>query len=265
MGLFDLIQQNHRIGLAPHGFGQHAAFAIADITRRRAFQAADRVGLLVFGHVDGDDVLLTAIKHLGQRQRGFRLTHTRGPGQHEHANRLGGVIQPRPAGLDALGDHLHRMVLTDDALGQMFIQMQHGVDLVLEHPPHRNSRPVAHHGGHGLRIHNRQDQRGLALHPRQFRILGLQLRQNFGPLFGCQRVLGTLRIGAIHRGAALAQLGAQSDDLIHNGFFGLPTGGQTGQPRLFLGLGMGHGLAALAHIIAGGFIASDNLQLRLQR
>ena len=43
MRLLDLVEQHHLVGPAPHRFGQHAAFLITDIARRRADQAGDRV------------------------------------------------------------------------------------------------------------------------------------------------------------------------------------------------------------------------------
>ena len=77
----------------------------------------------IFGHVDGDHVLLATIKHLGQRQRGFGLADARGTGQHEDADRFVRVVEARAAGLDALGDHLHRVVLTDHTLGEVFFEV----------------------------------------------------------------------------------------------------------------------------------------------
>ena len=88
MGLLDFVEQDHAIGLPPHRFGQPAALAIADIAGRRAFQRRDRMRLLEFRHVDGDDVLLAAIERLGQRQRGLGLADARGAAEHEDADGL---------------------------------------------------------------------------------------------------------------------------------------------------------------------------------
>src|SRR5258707_485103 len=52
MSLFDLIQQDDGIGLAPDGFGELTAFVIPDIAGRRADKPANRMLLLVFAHVD---------------------------------------------------------------------------------------------------------------------------------------------------------------------------------------------------------------------
>jgi hypothetical protein len=117
--LFHLVEQHHRIRLAAHRLGQHAAFAVADVARRRALQRRHRVRFLVLAHVDGDEVLLAAVQRFGQRQRRLGLADARGTGQHEHADRLARVVQARARGLDALGDHLHRVVLADHALAQV--------------------------------------------------------------------------------------------------------------------------------------------------
>ncbi|EFF44644.1 hypothetical protein XAUB_12560 [Xanthomonas citri pv. aurantifolii str. ICPB 11122] len=122
VGFFDFVEQDHRVWLAPHGLGQHAAFAIADIARRRTLERGDGMRFLVFAHVDGDQVLLTAVQGFGQSECGFGLAHAGGAGQQEHADRFIRVIQAGAAGLDALGDHLHRVVLADHALGQQFGQ-----------------------------------------------------------------------------------------------------------------------------------------------
>ena len=73
MGLLDFVEQHHGVGLAPHGLGQHAALAIADIAGRRALEGGDGVCLLELAHVDGDEVLLAPVERFGDRQCGFGL------------------------------------------------------------------------------------------------------------------------------------------------------------------------------------------------
>jgi hypothetical protein len=58
---------------------------------------------------------------------------------------LFGLSRPGARGLDALGDHLHGVVLADHALGQAVGQLQDGLDLVARHAAHRDAGPVAHH------------------------------------------------------------------------------------------------------------------------
>jgi len=66
MRFFHLVQQHDTVGLAPHGFGQHAAFAVADIAGGGPFQGTDGMRLLVFRHVDGDYVFFAPIQKLGK-------------------------------------------------------------------------------------------------------------------------------------------------------------------------------------------------------
>ncbi|MNM54050.1 hypothetical protein D3C81_651620 [compost metagenome] len=155
VGFFHLVQQHHAVGLAPHRLGQHAAFAIADIAGRGALEGRDGMGFLELAHVDGDDVLLTAIHGFGEGQGGFGLAHPGGTGEHEHANRLVGVVEAGAGSLDALGDHLQGMVLADDALGQVLIELEHGFQLVAGHAPDRDAGPVGNHRGHGLVVDGR--------------------------------------------------------------------------------------------------------------
>ena len=54
VGLLDLVEQHHAVGLAPHGLGQLAAFVVADVAGRRADQPRDGVLLHVLRHVDAD-------------------------------------------------------------------------------------------------------------------------------------------------------------------------------------------------------------------
>ncbi len=58
-----------------HGLGEHAAFAVSDITWRRPDQAADRVLFLELAHIDGHREVLPAEKQIGNRQPGFGLAN----------------------------------------------------------------------------------------------------------------------------------------------------------------------------------------------
>ena len=101
VGLLDLVEQHHAVGPAPHRLGQDAAFAVADVARRRALQGGDGVGLLELAHVDRDDVLLAAVERFGERERGLGLADARGAAQHEDADRLVRVVEAGARGLDA--------------------------------------------------------------------------------------------------------------------------------------------------------------------
>ena len=143
VGLLDLVEQHDAVGAAPHRLGQHAALAVADVAGRRALERRDGVRLLELAHVDGDEVLLAAVERLGERERGLGLADAGGAGQHEDADRLARVVEAGARGLDALGDHLERVILADDALAERVGQLQHRLDLVLDHAADRNAGPVA--------------------------------------------------------------------------------------------------------------------------
>jgi hypothetical protein len=52
MGLLDLVQQQHAVGILVDAVGQQAALVEADIAGRRADQPRDRVALHIFRHVE---------------------------------------------------------------------------------------------------------------------------------------------------------------------------------------------------------------------
>ncbi len=71
--LLDLVEQHHAVRLATYGFGQHAAFAVANVPGRGALERGDGVRLLKLAHVDGDGVLLATVERFGQGERGLGL------------------------------------------------------------------------------------------------------------------------------------------------------------------------------------------------
>ena len=101
--------------------------------------------LLEFGHVDGDHVLLAAVERFGESERGFGLADPGRTAQHEHADRLVGIVELGAAGFDALGDHRQPVGLADHAPVENLGQPQHVLDVVLDHAADRNAGPVGHH------------------------------------------------------------------------------------------------------------------------
>ena len=73
VGLFDFVEQHDGVRPAADGFGQRAAFFVADVARRGADQAAHGVLLHELAHVDADHGVLVVEQHLGQglAQLGF--------------------------------------------------------------------------------------------------------------------------------------------------------------------------------------------------
>ena len=66
VGLLDLVEEHDGVGLAPHGFGELAAFLVADVARRRADEARHGVLLHVLAHVDADHVVFVVEESFGQ-------------------------------------------------------------------------------------------------------------------------------------------------------------------------------------------------------
>ena len=67
VGLLHLVEEHEAVRPPAHGLGQHAPAVVAHVARRGALERGDCVGLLELAHVDGDDVVLAAVKRLGQR------------------------------------------------------------------------------------------------------------------------------------------------------------------------------------------------------
>ena len=127
---------------------------------------------LVLAHVDGDEVALTAIQDVGQRQRGLGLAHPARPHEQEHALGLVRIFQPGTRGAHPLRDRRQRVVLPDHPLLQGRLQIANGLDLVLHHLAQRDTRPGRDDLGHHMAIHLHRHQRGFALQGRQLGLLG---------------------------------------------------------------------------------------------
>ena len=56
--LLHFVEEDHAIGFAPDGFGELAAFLVADVAGRRAEEPRHRVFLHVFAHVEAHNIVL---------------------------------------------------------------------------------------------------------------------------------------------------------------------------------------------------------------
>ncbi len=95
MRLLDFIEQHDRIRPTTNGFGQLAAFVVADISRRRADQASDCVFFHVLAHVDADHGLLVIEQELSQRASGLRFADAGWPKEDKAADRLLRILTDR--------------------------------------------------------------------------------------------------------------------------------------------------------------------------
>ena len=75
MGLFHFVKQHHGIGFAPDRFGEHAAFAVAHVAWRRAFQTGDGVGFLILRHIDCRQRGFAAKQQVSKCERRFGLAY----------------------------------------------------------------------------------------------------------------------------------------------------------------------------------------------
>ncbi len=180
MRFLDFIEQHDGIRTAPDRFGQHAAFAVADISRRRALQSRHGMRFLKFRHIDGYQVALAAVKLVRERERRFGFADAARPDQHENTDRFLGIVETRPRRRNSLADEFERMGLPDHALAQ-----DRSVEIRLwKSRPSSSCRPGSRSSGdhfaNDLRIDSDANHRRLALQSRQFGFGLRQLRAQFG-------------------------------------------------------------------------------------
>ena len=65
MGLFDFIEQDNGVRATAHGFCKLATLIVADVSGRRADEAAHGMAFLVFAHVDARHGMLVVEEHFG--------------------------------------------------------------------------------------------------------------------------------------------------------------------------------------------------------
>ena len=125
MRLLDLIKQNDRIRAASHRFRQHATLAVANVSRRRPLQRGDGMRFLKFRHIDRDQMVLTTIEQIGERQRGLGFADAAWANKHKDADRLTGIVHASARGHDALPDCIQGMHLADNPLAEILVRVQH--------------------------------------------------------------------------------------------------------------------------------------------
>src|SRR4051794_37280274 len=141
VGLLDLVEEEHRVRLAPHGLGQLTALVVADVARRRAHEARHRVLLHVLRHVDADHRLLVAEEELGERPRELGLPDARGAGEEERAGRALRVLEAGAGAADRLRDDLDGGALPADALVELLLHAHELLGLRLGELEDRDARP----------------------------------------------------------------------------------------------------------------------------
>ena len=147
MGLLDLVEQDHAVRPAAHGFGQIAALFVADIARRRTDQSAHGMLLHELAHVDAHHGLFGVEQEAGQGLAQLGLADAGRAQKQEGAIRPARIRQTRTRAPDGIGHRSHGLVLTDHALVQLRFHAQQLLALAFQHLRHRNPGPAADHLG----------------------------------------------------------------------------------------------------------------------
>ena len=141
MGLLDLVEEHHRVALAPDGLGQLAALVEPDVAGRRPDEAADVVALHELAHVDLDERVLAAEHELGERLGELRLPDAGRPEEDERADRALGILEPGAGPANGLGDDPDRLLLADDPVVERVLHVEQPLRLLLGDAGDRDAGP----------------------------------------------------------------------------------------------------------------------------
>ena len=155
---FHLVEQQHGVRFAAHGFGQIPAFFVAHVAGRRADQAGHRVLLHEFAHVDANQMVFAVEQKARQRLAQLGFAHARGAEEQKAARGAVRVRQTRTRAADGVGHSGNRLVLAHHALVQLGFHQEQLVALALHHLGDRNAGGAAHHFGDFLGAHLRAQQ-----------------------------------------------------------------------------------------------------------
>src|SRR6185503_21007691 len=97
-------EQHDAVRSPPHRLGQHAAGAVTDVARRRAFQLRYRMRLLVLREIDRDEIALATVQRVGERVCRLGLADAGRPDEQEYADRLERIGEPGTIRLDTFRD-----------------------------------------------------------------------------------------------------------------------------------------------------------------
>ena len=145
VGLLDLVEEHHRVGVPLHALGELAPLLVPDVAGGRADQLGDRVLLHVLGHVEADERPLAPEQERGQAARDLGLPHPRRTEEHERADRPVRVLEAGPRATDGAGDGADRALLGDDPPVQLLLHAQELGRLLLLDRGDGDARPLRHH------------------------------------------------------------------------------------------------------------------------
>src|SRR6266542_4137939 len=141
--LLDLVEEDNRVGTAPHCLRELSGLFVADVARRCADQPRDSVLLLVLAHVDTDKGPLVVEQKLGEGAGRLGLPDAGGTEEEEAAERAVRVLEAGAGGAHGVGDGLDGLVLADDALAETLLHLDELLDLALHQLSGRDAGPAA--------------------------------------------------------------------------------------------------------------------------
>ena len=146
MRLFNLVEEDDGVGLAADLLGELTGLVIADIARRRADDAGDRVLFHEFRHIEAnervgriEEILCKLLDKLG-------LADTRGADKNK-AHRLVLGRNAHAVAANGGGNGLDGLVLADNVLFQALVELTQAVELVLADAGGGDLCPQLDHAG----------------------------------------------------------------------------------------------------------------------
>ena len=147
MGFLDFVKEDDGIWLAAHGFGELAALFVADVSWRRADQAADGIFFHVLAHIDAHHVVFVVEKGFGEGFRQLCLTNAGRAEEEEGADWFRRILDASLGADDRVGDFFDGLILADDALVQLFVEMEGFLTLALGQFGDRDACPAGNDCG----------------------------------------------------------------------------------------------------------------------
>jgi len=142
MRFFDLVEKDHAIGSAAHGFGQLAAFFIANVSWRSAEQSRCGVLLAIFAHIQPDQGVFVIKHECCQGFGQFGLSDARRADKNKGTNRAVGIFQAGTRAPYGICDCVNGFVLPDYPLVQFGFHIQQPLGFGLQHLIDRDAGPL---------------------------------------------------------------------------------------------------------------------------
>ena len=118
---FDFVEQDQRVRLPTHGFGEITTFFVTDIPRRGANQPSHRMFFHELRHVDPNHRFGAVKENLSEGLAQFSFTHARRPQEHKGTIRLARIRQACTGPSHRLADRSNRLGLAYNALAQRLL------------------------------------------------------------------------------------------------------------------------------------------------